>query len=613
LHKIIISVEIKNNISVILNTLPDKSGVYEFYDINENIIYVGKAKNLKKRVKSYFTKQLPASKTRVMVSKITDIKYIVVETEYDALLLENNLIKKHQPRYNVLLKDDKTYPWICVKKESFPRIFQTRKRINDGSQYFGPYSSVKSMQLLLDVLHELYPFRTCNLNLNQEHINKKKYRVCLNYHIKKCKGPCQAYQPLDEYQKNVESAIAIIQGNTKLVSKELENEMFAYASTMEFEKAHEIKGKIDLLKTYQSKSTIVNPKIHNVDVFGIVEDASAAYISCFNVMNGAIVQTQNLEIKKRLAEELDEILSIAIVEMRSKASSKTNEILLPIPIKYKIENTKIHIPKQGDKYELLQLVQRNAMTFMHDLHHKKSLMESGRINNNILELMQKELLLPKLPAYIECFDNSNIQGKHAVAAMVCFRNAKPSPKEYRHYNIKTLNQADDFASMQEILERRYKRLLNENKPLPDLILVDGGKGQVSAAYKTLTVLGIEEKVSLLGIAKRLEEVFRPLDPIPLFINKKSETQRILQHLRDEAHRFGITHHRNKRSKAAFKTELTNIEGIGELTAQKLLQLFRSVEGIKKASMDDLSNAIGKIKAQHIYNYFHITENDFTKS
>ncbi|MFA6637233.1 MAG: excinuclease ABC subunit UvrC [Bacteroidales bacterium] len=607
MQKIIIMKEIMNYINVLLRTLPEKSGVYQFYDKFATIIYVGKAKNLQKRVKSYFSKQQTASKTQIMVDKIYDIKYIIVENEYDALLLENNLIKKYQPRYNVLLKDDKTYPWICVKDEAFPRIIQTRKMYNDCSHYFGPYSSVKSMQLILNLIHELFPFRSCNLNLSQDNIDKKKYRVCLDYHIKKCKGPCQGYQRFEDYQKNLLSAIAIIQGNTKLVLKELENEMHAFAQQLEFEKAQEIKEKIDLLKNYQAKSTIVNPKIHDVDVFGIIEDTTSAYVSYFKVMNGCIIQTQNLEIKKRLEETLDEILPLAIVEMRSNSISKTKEIILPFPIKYKIENTKIHIPKQGDKYDLLQLVQRNAVSFMHNIQQKRELAEAGRSSHNILALMQKELHLLKPPAYIECFDNSNIQGKYAVAAMVCFRHAKPSTKEYRHFTIKSLDKADDFASMQEVIQRRYQRLLKENKPLPDLILVDGGKGQVSAAYKTLKALGISHEISLLGIAKRLEEIYRPNDSIPLFIDKKSEVQRVLQHLRDEAHRFGITHHRNKRSKDSFKTALSTIHGIGDQTAKKLLQSFRSVQGVKKATLDELIHVVGKTKAHTVYNYFHIMQ------
>lgn len=593
--------------SAILKNLPEKCGVYTYYDQQGVIIYVGKAKNLKKRVNSYFTKNHTSAKLRVLVNKIYDISFTVVDSEYDALLLENNLIKKHQPRYNVLLKDDKTYPWICIKNESFPRIFSTRKKISDGSHYYGPYSSVRTMQILLEVLSELYPFRKCNLHLSAENISKNKYRVCLDYHIKKCKGPCQGLQSAEDYQKSIKNAMDIIEGNTKEVFQELQAEMHGFSDKMEFERAHEIKEKIELLKKYQAKSTIVNPKIHNVDVFAIVEDDNSAYVSYFKLMNGAIIQTQNIEIKKRLDEKIEELLLIAIVDLRRTNLSQTKALILPFSLSYHIENTKIILPKQGDKYQLLQLAQRNAQAFMQNVHHKKNLFDASKKNYNILEQMQKDLMLPTLPLHIECFDNSNIQGQYAVSAMVCFRNAKPSPKEYRHYLIKSLDQANDFASMQEVIYRRYSRLLKEKANLPNLIVVDGGKGQVSAAYEILRKLGIEDKISLLGIAKRLEEIYRPNDSIALCVNKKSETQRVLQHLRDEAHRFGITHHRNLRSQALIKTELTNIQGIGDDTARKLLHGFRSIKKIKNTGLDDLIQIIGKKKAQAVFNFYHTFE------
>ncbi len=593
--------------SALLKNFPEKCGVYTYYDQQGVIIYVGKAKNLKKRVKSYFSKNHTSAKLRVLVNKIHDIRFTVVDNEYDALLLENNLIKKHQPRYNVLLKDDKTYPWVCIKNEAFPRIFSTRKKINDGSHYYGPYSSVRTMQILLEVLSELYPFRKCNLNLSAENITKNKYRVCLDYHIKKCKGPCQGFQSAEDYQKSIKNAMNIIEGNTKEVFKELQAEMQGYSKKMEFEKAHEIKEKIELLNKYKAKSTVVNPNIHNVDVFGIVEDDNSAFVSYFKVMNGAIIQTQNIEIKKRLDETKEELLLIAIVDLRKTYFSQTEVLILPFPLSYHIEKTKIILPKQGEKYQLLQLAQRNAQIFMQDIHHKKNLLEGNKKNYNIVEQMQKDLMLPTLPLHIECFDNSNIQGQYAVSAMVCFRNAKPSPKEYRHYLIKSIDQANDFASMQEVIHRRYSRLLKEKADLPNLIVVDGGKGQVSAAYEILEKLGIEDRISLVGIAKRLEEIYRPNDSIALFINKKSETQRVLQQLRDEAHRFGITHHRNLRSHALIKTELTNIQGIGDDTARKLLHTFRSIAKIKNADLNDLIQAIGKKKAQAVFNFYHIFE------
>jgi len=592
-----------NTIVTAVKTLPEKSGVYLYYDSDKNIIYVGKAKNLRKRVGSYFTKTQTNPKLRIMVGKIFDIKFIIVDNEYEALLLENNLIKKHQPRYNVLLKDDKTYPWICIPKEDFPRIFSTRKTNDKKASYFGPYSSVKNMGLLLEILRELYPFRTCNLNLSKENIAKNKYRPCLDYHLKKCKAPCVGLQTEDDYLKNIKQAINIIEGNIKDAIKELESEMFAHSKKMEFEKAHEFKNKIDLLKNYQIRSTIVNPKINNVDVFAIAEDTNSAYISYFKVMNGAIIYTQNLEIKKRLDESIDELLLLAIVDIRKTSHSQTPEIILPFLLPYAISDTKITVPKKGDKFQLLALAQRNALAFKQDRQIKKSILEGNRSNKNTLEQMQKDLMLSHPPAYIECFDNSNIQGKYAVSAMVCFRNAKPSKKEYRHYFIKTQQQPNDYASMQEVVYRRYSKLLKEKLPLPDMILIDGGKGQVSAVYTVLEQLGIENKVALFGIAERLEEVFRPKDPLPLYIDKKSETQYVLQHLRDEAHRFGITHHRKLRSNETFKTELTNIQGVGDMTAQKLLKHFHSIEKIKKAEVGELAQVIGRSKAIAVFNFY----------
>ncbi|HOF17095.1 MAG TPA: excinuclease ABC subunit UvrC [Bacteroidales bacterium] len=592
-----------NTIVTAVKTLPEKSGVYLYYDSDKNIIYVGKAKNLRKRVGSYFTKTQTNPKLRIMVGKIFDIKFIIVDNEYEALLLENNLIKKHQPRYNVLLKDDKTYPWICIPKEDFPRIFSTRKTNDKKASYFGPYSSVKNMGLLLEILRELYPFRTCNLNLSKENIAKNKYRPCLDYHLKKCKAPCVGLQTEDDYLKNIKQAINIIEGNIKDAIKELESEMFAHSKKMEFEKAHEFKNKIDLLKNYQIRSTIVNPKINNVDVFAIAEDTNSAYISYFKVMNGAIIYTQNLEIKKRLDESIDELLLLAIVDIRKTSHSQTPEIILPFLLPYAISDTKITVPKKGDKFQLLALAQRNALAFKQDRQIKKSILEGNRSNKNTLEQMQKDLMLSHPPAYIECFDNSNIQGKYAVSAMVCFRNAKPSKKEYRHYLIKTQQQPNDYASMQEVVYRRYSKLLKEKLPLPDMIFIDGGKGQVSAVYTVLEQLGIENKVALFGIAERLEEVFRPKDPLPLYIDKKSETQYVLQHLRDEAHRFGITHHRKLRSNETFKTELTNIQGVGDMTAQKLLKHFHSIEKIKKAEVGELAQVIGRSKAIAVFNFY----------
>lgn len=589
-----------------LKNLPEKSGVYRYYNAEGAIIYVGKAKNLKRRVSSYFNKEQESPKTRVLVSKIHDIRFTVTDSEYDALLLENNLIKKYQPRYNILLKDDKTYPWICIKNERFPRIFPTRKRISDGSQYFGPYSSVKTMNLLLDILHNLFPFRSCKLQLSPENIAKDKFRVCLDYHIKKCLAPCKGMQEESAYRENVRHAVRIIEGDTRSVLRDMRTEMMRYAESWEFEKAQEIKQKIELLENYQAKSTVVNPNIHDTDVFGFTEDAESAFVSYFKVMNGAIVQTQNLEVRKRIEESREDLLTMAVVELRQRADDHTQEILLPFAASSVIEGAKCLQPKAGDKYQLLQLAQRNAVAFMQDIHNQRELLEAGRPGKHLMENMQKDLMLPKPPAHIECFDNSNLLGEYPVGAMVCFRNGKPSKKEYRHFKIKTVGQADDFATMKEVLTRRYSRLLEEGAPLPDLILVDGGKGQISAAFEALTAMGIADKVSLLGLAERLEDIYRPNDPLPLYVDKKSETQRVLQHLRDEAHRFGITHHRNLRSKGTIKTELTNIQGIGPETAAKLLRTFHSVNGIREATQEALEKAIGKAKGKTVWQYYHAT-------
>ena len=590
-----------------LKNLPEKSGVYRYYDENGTIIYVGKAKNLKRRVSSYFNKEQESPKTRVLVSKIAEIKFTVTDSEYDALLLENNLIKKHQPRYNVMLKDDKTYPWICIKNEAFPRIFSTRKRLNDGSKYFGPYSSVKSMNTLLEVLRDVYPFRTCKMPLTAENIDKGKYRVCLDYHIKKCLGPCQGFQSEAEYRKNILLATKLIEGDIRFVIKALHAEMMQYAEAWEFEKAQAIKLKINSMENYQAKSTVVNPNIHDTNVFGFTEDDESAFVSYFKVMNGAIVQTQNLEVRKKIEESKEDLLAMAILELRARAEDHTHEILLPFPISCTFQEAKIVLPKAGDKYQLLQLAQRNALAFKQDIHNQRELLEAGRPGIRLMQKMKEDLMLPKEPAYIECFDNSNLLGQYPVGAMVCFRNGKPSKREYRIFKIKTVEGPDDYATMKEVLTRRYSRLLAEEKPLPDLILIDGGKGQISAAVEALEKLGIMERVSVLGLAERLEDIYRPGDSLPLYVDKKSETQRVLQHLRDEAHRFGITHYRKLHGKGLVKTELTVIQGIGKETADKLLRIFHSVNGVKNARESDLQQAIGKAKGSLVYKYFHTEE------
>ncbi len=586
-----------------LQTLPNSPGVYQYYDKDGKLLYVGKAKNLKKRVSSYFTKQHDSGKTRVMVSKIATIKHIVVPTETDALLLENNLIKKHQPRYNVMWKDDKSYPWICIKKERFPRVFSTRNVVKDGSEYFGPYTSMKTVKTLLDLIKGLYPLRTCNYDLADHKIKAGKYKVCLEYHLKNCKGPCEDLQSEEEYNQQIAAIREIIKGNFKESLNAFKDQMKAYAANMEFEEAQRIKEKIDVLENYQAKSTIVNPKISNVDVFTIVSDASYGYVNFLQVSYGSIIRSHTIELKKRLDESDKELLELAIIELRNRFHSQSKEIYVPFNVQVG-ENIKVTVPKLGDKKRLVELSLRNAKFYRQERFKQVKITDPDRHVNRIMKQMQTDLRLPKEPRHIECFDNSNIQGTNPVAACVVFKNGKPSKKEYRHYNIKTVEGPDDFASMQEVVYRRYKRLLEENKPLPQLIVIDGGKGQLSSALKSLEALNLRGKIAIIGIAKRLEELYFPEDPIPLYLDKTSETLKIIQQLRNEAHRFGITFHRKKRSNNMIKTELETIDGIGEKTAQQLLKTFKSVKRIKEASLEDLIAVVGASKAQKIYDAFH---------
>ncbi len=586
----------------IIKTLPANPGIYRFLNKDGKVIYVGKAKNLKKRVSSYFGKE-QLGKVRVLVSKIEDIKHIVVDTELDALLLENNLIKKYQPRYNVMLKDDKTFPWICVKNEPFPRVFSTRHVLRDGSAYFGPYASVKMMKTLLDLIRNLYQLRTCRLNLKKENIEKKKFRVCLEYHIGNCKGPCAGLQAEEDYNNAISEIKEILKGNIHSVIRQLKVLMTRYADALEFEKAQVVKEKIEILERYQSKSVVVNPKIENADVFSIVSDEKSGYVNYFRVVNGAIVQSHTVELKKKLDETDKELLALAIVDFRERFESKAPEIIVPFKTGLALPDTKFTVPKIGDKKHLLELSERNAGYFKLEKEKQLELVDPERHTNRIMVRMMKDLRMKVEPRHIECFDNSNIQGDYPVAAMVCFKNGKPSKKDYRRFNIKTVDGPNDFASMEEVIFRRYKRLLDEDKPLPQLIIVDGGKGQLSAALKSLEKLKLRGKISIIGIAKRLEEIYYPGDSLPLYLDKKSETLKIIQHLRDEAHRFGITHHRNKRSKDAVKSVLTEIDGIGYSYAQKLLWKFKSVKKIKSASLKELQETIGKSKGKIVYDFF----------
>jgi len=571
---------LQDHIISILKSLPDKPGVYQYYDGTGKIIYVGKAKSLKKRVSSYFNKEkYESGKAAVLVRKIADIKYVVVQSEFDALLLENNLIKEYQPRYNILLKDDKTFPWICIKKECFPRVFPTRNVIKDCSLYFGPYASVRMMNTLLDLIRQLYPLRTCKFKLTGENINNGKFKICLEYHIGNCKGPCEGYQTEEDYNSIISQIQEIIKGNISAVEKQLKALMTAYSESMEYEKAQEIKGKLQLLERYQGKSTVVNPSINNVDVFSVISDESNAYVNFLKVVHGAVIQSHRVEIKKKLDEPDKELLALAIAEFRQRFSADAKEIIVPFGLDIEIPGVIFTVPRKGDKKQLLELSDRNVRYYMKDKQKQKELADPERHSKRILEQMMKDLHLHEPPVHIECFDNSNIQGSFPVAAMVVFKNSKPEKKEYRHFNIKTVEGPDDFASMEEVIYRRYKRLIEENKPLPQLIVVDGGKGQLSSALKSLEKLDLRGKIGIIGIAKKLEEIYYPGDSLPLYLDKKSETLKIIQHLRNEAHRFGIAHHRSKREKALTRSELTQIDGVGEKTLQALLKKFKSVNNI----------------------------------
>ncbi|TLP75392.1 excinuclease ABC subunit UvrC [Maribacter sp. ACAM166] len=590
-------------LNIQLSSLPTGPGVYQFYDANDSILYVGKAKNLKKRVSSYFNKNHEYGKTRVLVKKIRAIKHIVVPTESDALLLENNLIKELRPRYNVLLKDDKSYPWLCLKKERFPRFFSTRRVIKDGSEYYGPYTSMKTVRTLLDLIKSVYPLRTCNYDLSAEKINSGKFKVCLEYHLGNCKGPCEGYQSMVEYDRQIDDIRQIVKGNFKSSITYFKGQMKMLASEMRFEEAQEIKDKIDVLENYKVKTTIVNPKISNVDVFTIISDNSFAYVNFLQLAHGSIIRSHTMEIKKKLEERDEDLLVLAIVELRERFSSDSDELYVPFMVSL-APGLKITVPKLGDKKRILDLSERNAKFFRQDRFNQIKIIDPDRHTNRIMAQMKKDLHLSEEPRHIECFDNSNIQGSNPVAACVVFKDGKPSKKEYRHYNIKTVVGPDDFASMEEVVYRRYKRLLEEMEPLPQLIVIDGGKGQLSSAVKSLDLLGLRGKIAIIGIAKRLEEIYFPDDQIPLYLDKRSESLKIIQNSRNEAHRFGIIFHRNKRSKGAINSELEGIDGVGEKTAQQLLKQFKSVKRIKEASIESLSQIVGASKAKKIYESFH---------
>ena len=601
--------EIKEHIAQCLKTLPLVPGVYQFFDKQDMILYVGKAKKLKKRVSSYFQKEhSDYAKTRVLVKKIERIEYILVENEIDALLLENNLIKKHQPRYNVLLKDDKTYPWICIKKERFPRVFSTRKVVKDGSEYFGPYVSTKSIKVILKLINQLYQLRSCTFNLSEGNIEKGNFKVCLDYHIKKCLGPCEGHQDEASYSQTISEIRSILKGNTRSLINPLKEQMQEYANRLEYERALEIKEKLEALEQYQSKSSVVSPTIDHVDVMSIFSDTDSAYINYFKVVKGAIIQSYNLEIKKKLDELDEDLLSLSIVNIRAKFHSTAKEILLNKSIESPWEEVKVLVPQRGDKKALIDLSLRNSKYMRQEKLKTLNIIDPERHVKRILEQLRNDLRLSQLPVQIECFDNSNIQGTNPASACVVFKNGKPSKKDYRHFNIKTVDGPDDFASMEEVVYRRYKRLKEQNEPFPQLVIIDGGKGQLSSSLKALEKLNLRGKIAIVGIAKRLEEIYFPGDSVPLYIDKRSESLKLIQHLRNEAHRFSLAHHRNKRSKLSLRSTLDDAPGIGPKSKTDLLKKFKSIKRIKAASIKELTEILGKSKAHKLIKYFKDGEN-----
>lgn len=587
-----------------LKTLPSEPGVYRYYDKKGEILYVGKAKNLKNRVLSYFNKSQIGYKTRMMVSKIVRLETTVVNSEYDALLLENNLIKEYQPFYNILLKDDKSYPWICIKKEPFPRIFLTRNVIKDGSEYYGPYAKVKQAKTLIEVIKNIYKLRTCSLNLAPEKIKEGKYKVCLEYHIKNCSGPCEGLESEEEYTQKLNAIRGIIKGEFKAAREYLEAEMYNYAAKLEFENAQQSKEKLQILENYQTHTTIVSSNINDVDVFGIISDEAAAYVNYFKIKNGSIIQSYTTEIKKMLDETDEEILEEALIEIRNKFNSTSTEIFLPFHLNIEIPHVKLIVPKLGDKKRIVELSEKNAMEYRVEKLKQVQIVDPERHTNRIMAEMKKLLRLPEEPRHIEGFDNSNIQGTNPVSACVVFKDGKPSKADYRIFHVKTVEGPNDFATMEEVIYRRYSRLLDEGEPLPQLILIDGGKGQLSSAVKSLKLLGLYGKISIIGIAKRLEEIFFPEDPVPLYLDKKSETLKVLQRVRDESHRFGVKHHRTRRKKSTIKSELEEIPGVGEKTIQQLLSKLKSVKRIKEASLETLEEILGKSKAKAVWEHFN---------
>ena len=596
--------EVSDHIKSILKALPEKAGVYQFFEENGSILYVGKAKVLKNRVTSYFNKiKHDSIKTKLMVKKIRDIKYSVVETESDALLLEDSLIKKFKPRYNILLKDDKSYASIVIKNEPFPRVLSTRQILNDGSTYFGPYTSGKSLYSILDLIKELYPLRTCTLNLSKANIQAKKFKVCLEYHLGNCLGPCIGKQREEDYQQGIQHIKRIIKGEYLEAVKTLKKEMLQLASEQKFEQAQQLKERIQTLENFQAKSTIVNTDIDNVEVFSIASDAQSTYANYMHIMRGRIVHVYTAEVVRQLDETDEEALAFVIRSFRERMNSQAKSAIIPFEINEKIPGLELHVPQRGDKKKLVDLSLKNANHFLLEARKRAAFLDPERNTQRILETMKKDLRLQELPVHMECFDNSNIQGTNPVSACVVFKNAKPSKSDYRIFNIQTVVGPDDFASMREAIYRRYSRLIQEEQPLPQLLIIDGGKGQLSSAMESLDLLGLRGKIAVIGIAKRLEEIFFPGDSIPIYLDKRSESLKIIQHLRNEAHRYGLSKHRQRRSKGAIHSELENIAGVGKKTIEKLLQHFSSVSRIKLATQKEIEQVVGEKIAEKIKNYF----------
>lgn len=596
--------EVSDHIKSIIKALPEKAGVYQFFDENGSILYVGKAKVLKNRVTSYFNKiKHDSIKTKLMVKKIRDIKYSVVETESDALLLEDSLIKKFKPRYNILLKDDKSYASIVIKNEPFPRVLSTRQILDDGSTYFGPYTSGRSLYSILDLIKELYPLRSCTLNLSKANIQAKKFKVCLEYHLGNCLGPCVGKQREEDYQQGIQHIKRIIKGEYLEAVKNLKKDMLQLASEQKFEQAQQLKERIQTLENFQAKSTIVNTDIDNVEVFSIASDAQSTYANYMHILRGSIVHVYTAEVVRQLDETDEEVLSFVVRSFRERINSKAKTALLPFELNEKIPGLEVTVPQRGDKKKLVDLSLKNANHFLLEARKRAAFLDPERNTQRILETMKKDLHLSELPVHIECFDNSNIQGTNPVSACVVFKNAKPSKSDYRIFNIQSVVGPDDFASMREAIYRRYSRLLQEEQPLPQLLIIDGGKGQLSSAMESLDLLGLRGRIAVIGIAKRLEEIFFPGDSIPIYLDKRSESLKIIQHLRNEAHRYGLSKHRQRRSKGAIHSELENIAGVGKKTIEKLLQHFSSVARIKSATQKEIEQVVGEKIAEKIKNYF----------